>query len=192
MAESLYGFFWKQPGSLEVVPGCTGGHAADGVRAGRHPPAPPAMLHHAQLPASMRTPGPHPGAVVAGEPLHFAAGIAPGASRPRASTSSWCRPRTGDFPRWGGYEDKRDLSHIRSLIRTAGSTARSREYPRRAPAKHMCAPKYLLKNYDQFRYLLDNPYQEPKSTAGGAAEQGSGGKATRRGTSGMWLKAKAA
>lgn len=31
----------------------------------------------------------------------------------------------------------------------------------------MYAPKYLLKNYHQFRYLLDNPYQEPKSTADG-------------------------
>lgn len=86
--------------------------------------------------------------------------------------------QNGDFPRWGDYEDKRDLNYIRSLIRTGGwFDGTQQEYPPADPSEHMYAPKYLLKNYDQFRYLLENPYREPKSTEeGGRRNQGSDGR----------------
>lgn len=85
---------------------------------------------------------------------------------------SWCLPpegilvklvsaQKGDFPRWGDYEDKRDLNYIRELIRTGGwFDGSTPKYRPMDPKDHMYAPKYFLDNYSKYCYLLENPYSK--------------------------------
>lgn len=163
MRKSLYGFFWKQPGTLEVVSGCTVDmlqtvYGLDGIRLRRR--------QYYTMP-NFRQYENRTGHILVqwslGSPLHFAGWHCSWCFTPEGIYFKLVSAQNGDFPRWGDYEDKRDLNYIRSLIRTGGwFDGTQQEYPPADPSEHMYAPKYLLKNYDQFRYLLDNPYQEPK------------------------------
>uniref|UniRef100_A0A8B9WIA6 Beta-1,4-mannosyl-glycoprotein 4-beta-N-acetylglucosaminyltransferase n=1 Tax=Bos mutus grunniens TaxID=30521 RepID=A0A8B9WIA6_BOSMU len=181
MRKSLYGFFWKQPGTLEVVSGCTVDmlqtvYGLDGIRLRRR--------QYYTMP-NFRQYENRTGHILVqwslGSPLHFAGWHCSWCFTPEGIYFKLVSAQNGDFPRWGDYEDKRDLNYIRSLIRTGGwFDGTQQEYP--PPTPHMYAPKYLLKNYDQFRYLLDNPYREPKSTAaGGWRNKGSEGRPPARG-----------
>uniref|UniRef100_A0AC11EE01 Beta-1,4-mannosyl-glycoprotein 4-beta-N-acetylglucosaminyltransferase n=1 Tax=Ovis aries TaxID=9940 RepID=A0AC11EE01_SHEEP len=183
MRKSLYGFFWKQPGSLEVVSGCTVDmlqtvYGLDGIRLRRR--------QYYTMP-NFRQYENRTGHILVqwslGSPLHFAGWHCSWCFTPEGIYFKLVSAQNGDFPRWGDYEDKRDLNYIRSLIRTGGwFDGTQQEYPPADPSEHMYAPKYLLKNYDQFRYLLDNPYQEPKSTAaGGRRNKGPEGRPPARG-----------
>ncbi|XP_040133729.1 beta-1,4-mannosyl-glycoprotein 4-beta-N-acetylglucosaminyltransferase [Ictidomys tridecemlineatus] len=173
MRKSLYGFFWKQPGTLEVVSGCTvdmlqAVYGLDGIRLRRR--------QYYTMP-NFRQYENRTGHILVqwslGSPLHFAGWHCSWCFTPEGIYFKLVSAQNGDFPRWGDYEDKRDLNYIRSLIRTGGwFDGTQQEYPPADPSEHMYAPKYLLKNYDQFRYLLDNPYQEPKSTEEGARSKG--------------------
>lgn len=168
MRKSLYGFFWKQPGTLEVVSGCTvdmlqAVYGLDGIRLRRR--------QYYTMP-NFRQYENRTGHILVqwslGSPLHFAGWHCSWCFTPEGIYFKLVSAQNGDFPRWGDYEDKRDLNYIRSLIRTGGwFDGTQQEYPPADPSEHMYAPKYLLKNYDQFRYLLDNPYREPKSTVEG-------------------------
>uniref|UniRef100_A0A8C5NZ14 Mannoside acetylglucosaminyltransferase 3 n=1 Tax=Jaculus jaculus TaxID=51337 RepID=A0A8C5NZ14_JACJA len=168
MRKSLYGFFWKQPGTLEVVSGCTvdmlqAVYGLDGIRLRRR--------QYYTMPGFRQYEN-RTGHILVqwslGSPLHFAGWHCSWCFTPEGIYFKLVSAQNGDFPRWGDYEDKRDLNYIRSLIRTGGwFDGTQQEYPPADPGEHMYAPKYLLKNYDRFRYLLDNPYQEPKSTAEG-------------------------
>ncbi|EQB77201.1 beta-1,4-mannosyl-glycoprotein 4-beta-N-acetylglucosaminyltransferase [Camelus ferus] len=183
MRKSLYGFFWKQPGTLEVVSGCTVDmlqtvYGLDGIRLRRR--------QYYTMP-NFRQYENRTGHILVqwslGSPLHFAGWHCSWCFTPEGIYFKLVSAQNGDFPRWGDYEDKRDLNYIRSLIRTGGwFDGTQQEYPPANPSEHMYAPKYLLKNYDQFRYLLDNPYQEPKSTAaGGRRSKGPEGRPLARG-----------
>ncbi|CAO2601739.1 Beta-1,4-mannosyl-glycoprotein 4-beta-N-acetylglucosaminyltransferase [Lemmus lemmus] len=178
MRKSLYGFFWKQPGTLEVVSGCTvdmlqAVYGLDGIRLRRR--------QYYTMP-NFRQYENRTGHILVqwslGSPLHFAGWHCSWCFTPEGIYFKLVSAQNGDFPRWGDYEDKRDLNYIRSLIRTGGwFDGTQQEYPPADPSEHMYAPKYLLKNYDQFRYLLDNPYREPKSTVeGGRRNLGSEGR----------------
>ncbi|KAL4658101.1 beta-1,4-mannosyl-glycoprotein 4-beta-N-acetylglucosaminyltransferase, partial [Arapaima gigas] len=159
MRKSLYGFFWKQPGSLEVISGCTVGmlnvvYNCDGI-----------MLRRREYynMAGFRKYENATGHILVqwsiGSPVHLA-----------GWHCSWCFPpegiyyklisaQNGDFPRWGDYEDKRDLNYIRELIRTGGwFDGTVQQYPPSDPKEPMYAPKYLLENYERYRYMLENPY----------------------------------
>ncbi|XP_040610054.1 beta-1,4-mannosyl-glycoprotein 4-beta-N-acetylglucosaminyltransferase isoform X2 [Mesocricetus auratus] len=183
MRKSLYGFFWKQPGTLEVVSGCTvdmlqAVYELDGIRLRRR--------QYYTMP-NFRQYENRTGHILVqwslGSPLHFAGWHCSWCFTPEGIYFKLVSAQNGDFPRWGDYEDKRDLNYIRSLIRTGGwFDGTQQEYPPADPSEHMYAPKYLLKNYNKFRYLLDNPYREPKSTAeGGPRNLGSEGKSPARG-----------
>uniref|UniRef100_A0A8C9SQP1 Beta-1,4-mannosyl-glycoprotein 4-beta-N-acetylglucosaminyltransferase n=2 Tax=Scleropages formosus TaxID=113540 RepID=A0A8C9SQP1_SCLFO len=159
MRKSLYGFFWKQLGSLEVVSGCTVGMLAavydcDGIKLRRR--------EYYSMPGFRKYENDTGHILVQwsiGSPVHFA-----------GWHCSWCFPpegiyyklisaQNGDFPRWGDYEDKRDLKYIRELIQTGGwFDGTVQEYPPSDPKELMYAPKYLLENYDRYRYMLENPY----------------------------------
>ncbi|XP_058164811.1 beta-1,4-mannosyl-glycoprotein 4-beta-N-acetylglucosaminyltransferase isoform X2 [Dasypus novemcinctus] len=168
MRKSLYGFFWKQPGTLEVVSGCTVDmlrtvYALDGIRLRRR--------QYYTMP-NFRQYENRTGHILVqwalGSPLHFAGWHCSWCFTPEGIYFKLVSAQNGDFPRWGDYEDKRDLNYIRGLIRTGGwFDGTQQEYPPADPSEHMYAPKYLLKNYRQFRYLLENPYEEPRSTAEG-------------------------
>ncbi|XP_045635611.1 LOW QUALITY PROTEIN: beta-1,4-mannosyl-glycoprotein 4-beta-N-acetylglucosaminyltransferase [Ursus americanus] len=183
MRKSLYGFFWKQPGTLEVVSGCTVDmlqtvYGLDGIRLRRR--------QYYTMP-NFRQYENRTGHILVqwslGSPLHFAGWHCSWCFTPEGIYFKLVSAQNGDFPRWGDYEDKRDLNYIRSLIRTGGwFDGTQQEYPPADPSEHMYAPKYLLSNYAQFRYLLDNPYQEPKSTAkGGRRNRGPEGRPPARG-----------
>ncbi|KAK7929172.1 hypothetical protein WMY93_005567 [Mugilogobius chulae] len=151
MRKSLYGFFWKQFGSLEVISGCTVGmlrdvYDSDGIKLRRR--------EYYTMPGFRKYENDTGHILVQwslGSPIHFA-----------GWHCSWCfTPEERGLPALGDYEDKRDLNYIRQLIRTGGWFDGSlQEYPPADPKEHMYAPRYMLDNYKQYRYLLENPYSQ--------------------------------
>ncbi|MCJ8729898.1 hypothetical protein PDJAM_G00112640 [Pangasius djambal] len=168
MRKSLYGFFWKQLGSLEVVSGCTVGmlkevYENDGIRLRRR--------EYYTMP-NFRKYENDTGHILVqwsvGSPFHFAGWHCSWCFTPEGIHFKLVSAQNGDFPRWGDYEDKRDLNYIRELIRTGGWFDGSvQEYPPTDPKEHMYAPKYMLDNYENYRYLLENPYVKQPALSGG-------------------------
>uniref|UniRef100_A0A3Q2YW90 Beta-1,4-mannosyl-glycoprotein 4-beta-N-acetylglucosaminyltransferase n=1 Tax=Hippocampus comes TaxID=109280 RepID=A0A3Q2YW90_HIPCM len=159
MRKSLYGFFWKQLGSLEVVSGCTTGmlravYDGDGIKLRRR--------EYYTMPAFRKYENDTGHILVQwslGSPFHFAGWHCSWCFSPEGILFKLVSAQNGDFPRWGDYEDKRDLGYIRQLIRTGGWFDGSlQEYPPVDPKEHMYAPKYMLDHYQRYRYLLENPY----------------------------------
>uniref|UniRef100_A0A9J8DKZ3 Beta-1,4-mannosyl-glycoprotein 4-beta-N-acetylglucosaminyltransferase b n=1 Tax=Cyprinus carpio carpio TaxID=630221 RepID=A0A9J8DKZ3_CYPCA len=159
MRKSLYGFFWKQLGSLEVVSGCTVGmlravYDNDGIRLRRR--------EYYTMPGFRKYENDTGHILVQwsiGSPFHFAGWHCSWCFTPEGIHFKLISAQNGDFPRWGDYEDKRDLNYIKDLIRTGGWFDGSvQEYPPSDPKEHMYAPKYMLDKYDHYRYLLENPY----------------------------------
>ncbi|XP_039512517.1 beta-1,4-mannosyl-glycoprotein 4-beta-N-acetylglucosaminyltransferase [Pimephales promelas] len=162
MRKSLYGFFWKQLGSLEVVSGCTIGmlrdvYDNDGIRLRRR--------EYYTMPGFRKYENDTGHILVQwsiGSPFHFAGWHCSWCFTPEGIHFKLISAQNGDFPRWGDYEDKRDLNYIRDLIRTGGWFDGSvQEYPPSDPKEHMYAPKYMFDHYDLYRYLLENPYARP-------------------------------
>ncbi|XP_047434022.1 beta-1,4-mannosyl-glycoprotein 4-beta-N-acetylglucosaminyltransferase isoform X2 [Mugil cephalus] len=161
MRKSLYGFFWKQFGSLEVVSGCTLGmlnsvYDGDGIKLRRR--------EYYTMPGFRKYEN-NTGHILVqwsvGSPFHFAGWHCSWCFTPEGIHFKLVSAQNGDFPRWGDYEDKRDLNYIRDLIRTGGWFDGSlQEYPPVHPTEHMFAPKFMLENYDKYRYLLENPYKK--------------------------------
>ncbi|XP_054634667.1 beta-1,4-mannosyl-glycoprotein 4-beta-N-acetylglucosaminyltransferase isoform X2 [Dunckerocampus dactyliophorus] len=159
MRKSLYGFFWKQLGSLEVISGCTVGmlrHVYDcnGIMLRRR--------EYYTMPGFRKYENDMGHILVqwsVGSPFHFAGWHCSWCFTPEGIHFKLTSAQNGDFPRWGDYEDKRDLNYIRDLIRTGGWFDGSlQEYPPVDPKEHMYAPRYMLEHYDRYRYLLENPY----------------------------------
>uniref|UniRef100_H2ZUF2 Beta-1,4-mannosyl-glycoprotein 4-beta-N-acetylglucosaminyltransferase n=2 Tax=Latimeria chalumnae TaxID=7897 RepID=H2ZUF2_LATCH len=161
MRKSLYGFFWKQPGSLEVVSGCTVGmlrsvYDTDGIKLRRR---------EYYIMPNFRQYENRTGHILVqwslGSPLHFAGWHCSWCFRPEGIYYKLISAQNGDFPRWGDYEEKRDLNYIRGLIRTGGwFDGTVQEYPPADPKEHMYAPKYLMSNMARYHYLLENPYRK--------------------------------
>ncbi|KAM9857504.1 beta-1,4-mannosyl-glycoprotein 4-beta-N-acetylglucosaminyltransferase [Aulostomus maculatus] len=161
MRKSLYGFFWKQFGSLEVISGCTVGmlrkvYDGDGIKLRRR--------EYYTMPGFRKYENDTGHILVqwsVGSPFHFAGWHCSWCFTPEGIYFKLVSAQNGDFPRWGDYEDKRDLNYIRDLIRTGGWFDGSlQEYPPLDPKEHMYAPKYMLEHYDRYRYLLENPYSK--------------------------------
>ncbi|XP_076027852.1 beta-1,4-mannosyl-glycoprotein 4-beta-N-acetylglucosaminyltransferase isoform X2 [Genypterus blacodes] len=159
MRKSLYGFFWKQFGSLEVISGCTVGmfrdvYDVDGIRLRRR--------EYYTMPGFRKYENDTGHILVqwsVGSPFHFAGWHCSWCFSPEGIYFKLVSAQNGDFPRWGDYEDKRDLSYIRDLIRTGGWFDGSvQEYPPADSKEHMYAPRYMLEHYKRYRYLLENPY----------------------------------
>lgn len=159
MRKSLYGFFWKQFGSLEVVSGCTVGmlrgvYDGDGIKLRRR--------EYYTMPGFRRYENDTGHILVqwsVGSPFHFAGWHCSWCFTPAGIYFKLVSAQNGDFPRWGDYEDKRDLNYIRDLIRTGGWFDGSlQEYPPVDPKEHMYAPRYMLEHADRYGYLLENPY----------------------------------
>ncbi|XP_030639141.1 beta-1,4-mannosyl-glycoprotein 4-beta-N-acetylglucosaminyltransferase [Chanos chanos] len=168
MRKSLYGFFWKQLGSLEVVSGCTVGmlrdvYDDDGIRLRRR--------EYYTMPGFRKYENDTGHILVQwslGSPFHFAGWHCSWCFTPEGIHFKLISAQNGDFPRWGDYEDKRDLNYIRELIRTGGWFDGSlQEYPPSDPKEHMYAPKYMLDHYERYQYLLENPYAKPSKLTGG-------------------------
>ncbi|KAG9338880.1 hypothetical protein JZ751_025320, partial [Albula glossodonta] len=163
MRKSLYGFFWKQLGSLEVVSGCTVGmlfavYDSDGIRLRRR--------EYYTMPGFRKYENDTGHILVQwsiGSPFHFAGWHCSWCFKPEGIYLKLVSAQNGDFPRWGDYEDKRDLNYIRELIRTGGWFDGSvQEYPPSDTKEHMYAPKYMFDNYKHYQYLLENPYSKPE------------------------------
>ncbi|XP_011476713.2 beta-1,4-mannosyl-glycoprotein 4-beta-N-acetylglucosaminyltransferase isoform X1 [Oryzias latipes] len=163
MRKSLYGFFWKQFGSLEVISGCTVGmlrqvYEGDGIKLRRR--------DYYTMPGFRKYENDTGHILVqwsVGSPFHYAGWHCSWCFKPEGIYFKLVSAQNGDFPRWGDYEDKRDLDYIRNLIKTGGWFDGSmQEYPPADSKEHMYAPKYMLEHYDQYSYLLKNPYSDPK------------------------------
>ncbi|XP_043922850.1 beta-1,4-mannosyl-glycoprotein 4-beta-N-acetylglucosaminyltransferase isoform X1 [Protopterus annectens] len=167
MRKSLYGFFWKQPGTLEVISGCTLAmlrmvYDMDGIKLRRR--------DYYTMPNFRRYEN-HTGHILVqwslGSPLHFAGWHCSWCFTPEGIYFKLISAQNGDFPRWGDYEDKKDLNYIRQLIRTGGwFDGTTQDYPPADPKEHMYAPKYFVENYKKYHYLLKNPYIKEGDGAG--------------------------
>lgn len=165
LRKSLYGFFWREPGTLDVRSGCSLAmfqevYHGDAILLRRK--------NHYHLPGH-RAYQNRTGVLLlpwsVGSPVHYA-----------GWHCSWCftlqgirhkllSAQNGDFPRWGDYEEKTELGYIRELVRTGGwfdgSVGR---WPHTDPTDRMYAPAFLLRNFQRFRYLLENPYANHTGT----------------------------
>ncbi|XP_030649213.1 beta-1,4-mannosyl-glycoprotein 4-beta-N-acetylglucosaminyltransferase a [Chanos chanos] len=159
MRKSLYGFFWKQPGTLDVISGCTVAmlfavYKGDGIllRRREYYSMPGFRKYenktgHILVPWSL------------GNPVHYAGWHCSWCFKPEGIYLKLVSAQNGDFPRWGDFVEKRKLSYIKELIRTGGWFDGSvPNYPPTNPKEHMFAPKYLLDNFERYSYLLENPY----------------------------------
>ncbi|XP_062846976.1 beta-1,4-mannosyl-glycoprotein 4-beta-N-acetylglucosaminyltransferase-like [Trichomycterus rosablanca] len=159
MRKSLYGFFWKQPGTLDILSGCTVAmllavYKADGILLRRR--------EYYTMPG-FREYQNSTGQVLMqwsiGSPVHFAGWHCSWCFRPEGIHFKLVSAQNGDFPRWGDYEEKRKLSYIENLIRTGGwFDGTVANYPPASRRDHMFAPKYVLDNFKRYHYLLENPY----------------------------------
>ncbi|XP_058260955.1 beta-1,4-mannosyl-glycoprotein 4-beta-N-acetylglucosaminyltransferase a isoform X2 [Hemibagrus wyckioides] len=159
MRKSLYGFYWRQPGTLDILSGCTISMLLDVYRGD-------GILLRRRNYYSMtgfREYEKKSGQVLMpwsiGSPVHYAGWHCSWCFRPEGIYHKLISAQNGDFPRWGDYEEKRKLSYITELIRTGGWFDGSvSNYPPADPKERMFAPKYLLDNYKKYHYLLENPY----------------------------------
>ncbi|KAJ8251562.1 hypothetical protein GJAV_G00222680 [Gymnothorax javanicus] len=160
LRKSLYGFFWKQLGSLEVLSGCTVGmlnavYETDGIKLRRR--------EYYTMPGFRRYENDTGHILVQwsiGSPFHFAGWHCSWCFSPEGILLKLISAQNGDFPRWGDYEEKRNLNYIRALIRTGGWFDGSvQEYPPSDHRENMYAPKYLLGNFQRYSYMLKNPYR---------------------------------
>ncbi|XP_078467134.1 beta-1,4-mannosyl-glycoprotein 4-beta-N-acetylglucosaminyltransferase [Lampetra planeri] len=160
LRRSLYGFFWKQPGSLDVLAGSTVGalrevYGGNGIMLRRR--------HYYDMPR-FRDYERRSGTRME----RWSVGTA---SRHAGWHCSWCFPpegvrtklvsaQNGDFPRWGDYPEKLDMDYIKNLIRTGGwfDGTGAGILPLANPAEKMYAPWYVLENPKRFGHLLRNPY----------------------------------
>ena len=84
---------------------------------------------------------------------------------------SWCgephhilakltNAQNGDFPRWGDYPEKCNLTYIRGLIKEGMWFNDKDRLVRAVPVRgHLYVPPYIQNNPHRFRYLLVNPYR---------------------------------
>ncbi|XP_041942932.1 beta-1,4-mannosyl-glycoprotein 4-beta-N-acetylglucosaminyltransferase a isoform X2 [Alosa sapidissima] len=165
LRKSIYGFFWKQLGTLDVLSGCTvrmlfDVYKGNGIYLRRR--------DYYSMPG-FRTYENNTGRILVpwsiGSPIHYAGWHCSWCFKPEGIYYKLVSAQNGDFPRWGDFEDKRKLSYIRRLIRTGGWFDGSvGHYPPTDPKEHMYAPKYFLDNYDQYEYLLRNIYTKTEQS----------------------------
>ncbi|XP_060721288.1 beta-1,4-mannosyl-glycoprotein 4-beta-N-acetylglucosaminyltransferase a [Tachysurus vachellii] len=159
MRKSLYGFYWRQPGTLDILSGCTIGmllavYKGDGILLRRR-----AYYTMSDFREYEKKSGQVLMPWSIGSPIHYAGWHCSWCFTPKGIYYKLISAQNGDFPRWGDYEEKRKLSYIRELIRTGGWFDGSESnYPPTDPKEHMFAPKYLLDNYKKYIFLLENPY----------------------------------
>ncbi|XP_060760267.1 beta-1,4-mannosyl-glycoprotein 4-beta-N-acetylglucosaminyltransferase a [Neoarius graeffei] len=159
MRKSLYGFYWRQLGTLDVLSGCTIRmllmvYKGDGILLRRRNYyTMPGFREYEKTSGQVLMPW------SIGSPVHYAGWHCSWCFTPDGIYYKLISAQNGDFPRWGDFEEKRKLSYIRELIRTGGWFDGSvSSYPQTDPKEHLFAPKYLLDNYEKYRYLLENPY----------------------------------
>ncbi|XP_062336856.1 beta-1,4-mannosyl-glycoprotein 4-beta-N-acetylglucosaminyltransferase a [Osmerus eperlanus] len=163
LRKSLYGFFWRQPGTLDIVSGCTlamldAVYAGDGILLRRRNYYTlPGFREYEQSAGRRLAPW------SLGSTVHYAGWHCSWCFRPEGIYRKLVSAQNGDFPRWGDFEEKRNLSYIRELVRTGGWFDGSVEgYPLTRLGDHMYAPEYVLQNFQQYHYLLKNPYAAPE------------------------------
>lgn len=80
---------------------------------------------------------------------------------PKGIRTKLVSAQNGDFPRWGDYEDKKDLNYIAGLIKEGRYFDGSRPFNEMVDQYHdqYYAPAFVLKNPKKFQYLLKNMYR---------------------------------
>ncbi|TRY54921.1 hypothetical protein DNTS_020695 [Danionella cerebrum] len=164
MRKSLYGFYWRQFGTLNVLSACTAAmlfkvYKGDGILLRRRSYY--TMSGFREYENSTRR-NLIPWSI--GNPVHYAGWHCSWCFKPEGIYYKLISAQNGDFPRWGDYAEKRKISYIKDLIRTGGWFDGSvPDYPPTDLHEHMYAPKYILENFEKYRYLLENPYakQQP-------------------------------
>ncbi|XP_072530603.1 beta-1,4-mannosyl-glycoprotein 4-beta-N-acetylglucosaminyltransferase a [Salminus brasiliensis] len=161
MRKSLYGFYWKQLGTLDVLSGCTVAmlhtvYKRDGILLRRRDYyTMPGMRQYEKASGHVLIPW------SIGSPVHYAGWHCSWCFKPEGIYYKLISAQNGDFPRWGDFAEKRKLTYIKELIRTGGwFDGSAPHYPQTNPKEHMFAPKYLLDNFERYRHLLDNPYEK--------------------------------
>ncbi|XP_051987716.1 beta-1,4-mannosyl-glycoprotein 4-beta-N-acetylglucosaminyltransferase-like [Xyrauchen texanus] len=163
MRKSLYGFYWRQFGTLNILSGCTAAmlfkvYKGDGILLRRR-------SYYTM--SGFREYENSTGRVLVpwaiGSPVHYGGWHCSWCFKPEGIYYKLISAQNGDFPRWGDYKEKLNLSYIQELIRTGGWFDGSvPDYPLTDPKERMYAPKYLLDNYEKYGYLLKNVYTKEK------------------------------
>ncbi|XP_065108939.1 beta-1,4-mannosyl-glycoprotein 4-beta-N-acetylglucosaminyltransferase a [Paramisgurnus dabryanus] len=172
MRKSLYGFYWKQFGTLNILSACTVAmlskvYNRDGILLRRR--------DYYTMPGFREYENSTGRILVSwsiGSPVHYAGWHCSWCFRPEGIYHKLISAQNGDFPRWGDYSDKLKLNYIEELIRTGGwFDGSTPQYPPTDHKEHMYAPKYLLENYKKYSYLLKNPYAKEQELKKGSRQK---------------------
>ncbi|XP_056609406.1 beta-1,4-mannosyl-glycoprotein 4-beta-N-acetylglucosaminyltransferase-like [Triplophysa dalaica] len=159
MRKSLYGFYWKQFGTLNILSCCTVAmlskvYKNDGILLRRRTYyTMPGFREYENSTGKILVPW------AIGSPVHYAGWHCSWCFKPEGIYYKLISAQNGDFPRWGDYGEKLKLHFIKKLIQTGGWFDGSLpDYPPTDPKEHMYAPKHLMDNYEKYRHLLENPF----------------------------------
>uniref|UniRef100_A0A8C4QLK2 Beta-1,4-mannosyl-glycoprotein 4-beta-N-acetylglucosaminyltransferase b n=1 Tax=Eptatretus burgeri TaxID=7764 RepID=A0A8C4QLK2_EPTBU len=141
---SIYGFFWRQPGSLQVLTASTVRtlteiYNSDGILLRRR--------HYYDMPGFRdyeRRSQKRLAEWALGSSLHLAGWHCSWCFSPEGILHKLISAQNGDFPRWGDYPEKRDLVYIRELVRTGGwFDGTLRDLPMANPSERLYAPRNI-------------------------------------------------
>ena len=65
----------------------------------------------------------------------------------------------GDFPRWGDFPEKCDVTYIRDLVSRGSWFSENRCFREVPQEKRNFAPEFFLKHQEEYSHLLVNPYR---------------------------------
>jgi len=157
---TVFGYFWQNLPYTQVVIGCTVGflknvyhNNSNTLRSGNIDPNAFPELNNYKRSHRVRL-------WFFGDVDRFAGWHCSSCLDPEGIRTKFMSAQNGDFPRWGNFKEKMELSYIKSLIKDGkwfdGSTSR---WVKGNMAATLYAPKYILRNWKKYKDILFNPYE---------------------------------
>lgn len=157
LKRTTYGFFWSEFSSTAVTTGCTIGMLRDvyknythGIRSGR--------ISIGDFPEfKVYRQSHHIRLWHAGDLNYFAGWHCTSCFDPEQIRTKFMSAQNGDFPRWGSFKEKMNLTYIARLVREGRWFDDVTRFDK-AKNDSFYAPKYILNNARKYKDLLSNPY----------------------------------
>ena len=163
MQKTVFGFFWYS-GEWHMHGGATFRMMKDVyhlkpnlLRRKRHIPENKNLLH-----AYVTNTGAEIGPLMIGNAQYPSGFHCTWCGFPEAIRTKLLSAINADFPRWGDYPMKCDISYIQSLIAKGQWFDGNKCFKHRDQSQEHYAPDYMLRNSAIFSHLLHNPYNQTK------------------------------
>ena len=160
----IFGFFWKNPHALEtiIVGVCSikmmaevFSYRADHLRASKTylTDVNPAVMAYVEDGGNIDL-------WMIGQGTYFGGYHCSWCLHPKDIRTKLLSAQSGDNPRWGDYTEKTEIKYIEHLIETGDWFS---DKPLLIESKldiELPPPQYMMRNYERFKYLLENPYRK--------------------------------